>query len=128
MTITLRNTKGSALTYSELDGNFSDLDERLDAINDVQYAAPTTGAEITVTAGVKNLIIEPAATIAALTVNFPASPADEDKFSMCSTEIVTTLTLAGGGNTINGGLAAFIANGFATYIYNTAQTSWYRIG
>jgi hypothetical protein len=28
MTITLRNTKGSALTYAELDGNFSDLDTR----------------------------------------------------------------------------------------------------
>lgn len=28
MTITLRNTKGSALTYNELDGNFTDLDAR----------------------------------------------------------------------------------------------------
>lgn len=28
MTITLRNQKGSELTYSELDGNFSDLDTR----------------------------------------------------------------------------------------------------
>jgi hypothetical protein len=30
MTITLRNAKGSALTYSELDGNFQDLDARTD--------------------------------------------------------------------------------------------------
>lgn len=28
MTITLRNTKGSPLTYSEVDGNFTDLDNR----------------------------------------------------------------------------------------------------
>jgi len=28
MTITLRNTKGAALTYNELDGNFSDLNTR----------------------------------------------------------------------------------------------------
>lgn len=28
MTITLRNTKGSPLSYSEADGNFADLDER----------------------------------------------------------------------------------------------------
>lgn len=34
MTITLRNTKGSALTYSELDGNFTDLDQRIDALPD----------------------------------------------------------------------------------------------
>lgn len=31
MAITLRNTKGSALTFAELDGNFSDLDTRVDA-------------------------------------------------------------------------------------------------
>lgn len=30
MAITLRNTKGSALTFAELDGNFSDLDTRVD--------------------------------------------------------------------------------------------------
>ena len=29
MAITLRNTKGSALTYTELDGNFTDLDGRI---------------------------------------------------------------------------------------------------
>lgn len=32
MAITLRTTKGSPLTYSELDGNFSDLDQRINAI------------------------------------------------------------------------------------------------
>jgi hypothetical protein len=31
MAITLRNTKGSALTYGELDGNFSDLNGRVRA-------------------------------------------------------------------------------------------------
>lgn len=30
MAITLRNTKGSALTFSELDGNFTDLETRVD--------------------------------------------------------------------------------------------------
>lgn len=34
MAITLRNTKGSALTYSELDGNFTDLDQRIDGLPD----------------------------------------------------------------------------------------------
>ena len=29
MTITLRSTKGLALTYSELDGNFTDLSTRV---------------------------------------------------------------------------------------------------
>jgi hypothetical protein len=34
MTITLRNTKGSALTFAELDANFTDLDGRLDTVED----------------------------------------------------------------------------------------------
>ena len=33
MAITLRNTKGTALTYTELDANFTDLDTRIDAID-----------------------------------------------------------------------------------------------
>lgn len=32
MAITLRSTKGTALTFAELDGNFSDLDGRLDTV------------------------------------------------------------------------------------------------
>jgi len=34
MTITLRTTKGSALTFAELDANFTDLDGRLDTVED----------------------------------------------------------------------------------------------
>lgn len=34
MAITLRNTKGSALTFSELDANFTDLDNRVGNVID----------------------------------------------------------------------------------------------
>lgn len=33
MTITLRSTKGSELTHAELDGNFTDLDSRIQQID-----------------------------------------------------------------------------------------------
>lgn len=36
MTITLRNTKGSELTFAELDGNFTDLDNRVQDSNQVK--------------------------------------------------------------------------------------------
>lgn len=36
MTITLRNTKGSELTFAELDGNFTDLDNRVQDSNGVR--------------------------------------------------------------------------------------------
>ena len=35
MTITLRSTKGSELTHAELDGNFTDLDGRIQQINNL---------------------------------------------------------------------------------------------
>ncbi len=34
MTITLRNTKGSALTFNELDGNFTDLVNQIEGLPD----------------------------------------------------------------------------------------------
>ena len=36
MTITLRNTKGSELSFAELDGNFTDLDNRVQDSNGVR--------------------------------------------------------------------------------------------
>lgn len=48
MTIILRNTKGSALTYSELDGNFTDLDNR------TKLAWRMDGLEPTLREGVGN--------------------------------------------------------------------------
>lgn len=44
MTITLRNTKGSELTFAELDGNFTDLDTRVTSLPDsAQVATIITG-------------------------------------------------------------------------------------
>ena len=37
MAITLRNTKGSELTFAELDGNFTHLDNRIDSTGDSSY-------------------------------------------------------------------------------------------
>ena len=39
MTITLRNTKGSELSFTELDGNFTDLDTRIIALPDSAQVA-----------------------------------------------------------------------------------------
>ena len=45
MAITLRTIKGTALTYVELDGNFSDLDNRIDAVETELSNAPDIGSE-----------------------------------------------------------------------------------
>lgn len=99
------------------------------------YNAPLTGASITVTAQQRRLILEPAGTIAALTVVFPAASAlkDGQLFGICTTQIVTALTLtAGSGTTILNGPTALLvpvatgAGSCVEWVYRVANTSWYR--
>lgn len=55
MPITLRNTKGSELTFAELDGNFTDLDGRVGvleaAVDSDNQALSLNGADLTITGG-----------------------------------------------------------------------------
>jgi len=65
---------------------------------------PVTTDVITVDAQTRQLIVTPAGTIAALTVNLPAAssttPYNGQRFGLCGTQIVTALTMgAGTGNT-----------------------------
>src|SRR6266404_3131230 len=71
------------------------------------YNAPLTGASITVTNLQRRLILEPAGTIATLTVVLPVPGAgatalvDNQLFGLCTTQIVTALTVtAGAGTTV----------------------------
>ena len=63
-----------------------------------------TGETVTVDAATRQLILTPAGTIAALTVNLPAATGviTGQRIGICSTQIVTTLTMgAGTGNTFS---------------------------
>lgn len=100
------------------------------------YNAPLTGASITIASAVRQLIVEPAGTIAALTLVFPAATTltNGQRLGVCGTQIVTTLTLtAGSGTTISGGPTAMlvpVTTGGAScpeWIYRTANTTWYRV-
>lgn len=66
---------------------------------------PVTGDTITVAATTRQLIVNPAGTIAALTINLPAASAsmlNGQRIGICGTQIVTTLTSgAGTGNTFS---------------------------
>lgn len=100
------------------------------------YNAPLTAASITVTSPTRRLILEPAGTIAALTVVFPAATAlnDNQLFGLCTTQIVTALTLtAGSGTTILNGPSALLvpvatgAGSCVEWVYRQSNTSWYRV-
>lgn len=92
----------------------------------VQTATPISAATINIASGKTALLITPAGTIAALTINMPSSPVDGQSVTISSSQIVTVLTMGGG--TILGALSAMAVAGFARYIYNASTTSWYRAG
>jgi hypothetical protein len=68
-------------------------------------SVPLTGDTLTVTAQERQRIVNPAGTIATLTINLPAAAAtmyNGQRIGICGTQIVTALTLgAGTGNTFN---------------------------
>lgn len=126
LTLTAPSGSGGVVTLPT-SGTLSTSSDLL--VQTIQFATPTAGQTVTITAGTQNLILKPAGTLATLTVVMPTTPANGTTVAIASTQIVTTLThSAGGSDTLNGALAAFTANGFAKYIYRTADTSWYRIG
>lgn len=102
------------------------------------YNVPVTTDSVTITNTTRRLIIEPAGTIAAFTVVFPAATtltqADGQLFGLCTTQIVTTLTTtAGAGTTVANAPTALlvpVATGAAScveWIYRLSNTTWYRV-
>lgn len=107
----------------------------LDLINlkgtaDQSYSlqTPTTGFSITIGSGVKTLILNPAGTLANGTITMPASPINGQEVRVCSSQIVTSLTVsANAGQTITGAPTTIGVGGGFAYIYNSSGTNWYRL-
>lgn len=93
-----------------------------------QRVTPATGATVTIADKISNLVIRPAGTIATLTVNMPATPIDSQEVVICSSQIITALTIAGNGHTVIGGITTLGVGGFAKYKYVQTDSSFYRIG
>lgn len=94
-----------------------------------QYATPTAGSTVTIAANTPQLVLEPAGTLATLTIVLPTAPADGYLQNLSSTAIVTALTLSGGGSdTVVNAISALTAGGFAQYLYKASTTKWYRVG
>lgn len=102
------------------------------------YNVPVTGDSVTITNLTRQLMINPAGTIANFTIVFPAATtltaAANQRFGFCTTQIVSTLTLtAGSGTTIANGPTAMlvpVATGAAScvaWIYQLSSTTWFRV-
>lgn len=98
-------------------------------VSPYQYATPAAAGTVTITANKPVLVMEPAGTLATLTVVMPTAPSDGFIQTISSTAIVSVLTLSGGGSdTIVSALTALAAAGFAKFIYKASTAKWYRCG
>lgn len=86
---------------------------------------PTTGTTITLPPSVTRVLLEPAATIATLTIIFPPTPTDGYVFELMSTQQIATLTMTAGSKTVRGSGFTLNPDSGAAWIYRTANTTWY---
>ena len=99
------------------------------------YSTPLTGTTVTVAPTDSTVLVEPAGTIAALTVALPAAATlkDGQTLRVVSTQNITALTMTPGtGSTMaNPGATALTVSGTTAYnyefMYRVATAKWYRI-
>jgi hypothetical protein len=90
-------------------------------------STPLTGATITCAAGETARTINPAGTIAALTITLPPTPRDRDEWEGLFSQAVTALTVnAPGGATVGGSGNLQPANSGASWRYSAGYTKWFR--
>ncbi len=101
-----------------------------------QYSTPVTTNSITILSATRQGVVEPAGTIAALTLVTPAASAmvDGQRIGFCTTQIISTLTVtAGTGVTVKNAPTAMlvpVATGAAScveWMYVASQTALYRV-
>ena len=92
------------------------------------YNVPVTGFSLTIGAAIQYLILEPAGVLATGTITMPVSPTDGYRVGFTSTQAVTTLTLTPNtGQTIRNSPTALAAGVGITFLYRSANATWYRV-
>ena len=86
-----------------------------------QREVPLTGTSVTVGQNTETLLVNPAGTIAALTVVLPRPYADGHKFHVVFTQVVTALTFTGG--TVLPATTAATANQAYALMFDQAAAS-----
>ncbi len=93
-----------------------------------QYTTPATGATVVANSGVYQLICNPSGSLLTLTVDFPASPINGQRFQLAISQIITTLTLATtDGSTIDGTIATSAINSYGAWSYVSSVTTWFKV-
>jgi hypothetical protein len=93
-----------------------------------QYAAPVTGA--TVTVGQPNptwLVLTGTGTLADLTISLGLDPADLQEVTVSATGQITALTVSGTAPVLNAP-TSIVAGGWFSMRYDAATPAWRRVG
>lgn len=97
-----------------------------------QYAAPVTGATVTLIDNQENvrLILTPSGTLSTLTLTLPVvtNCSDGQELLVSCTRTVTTLTISANGGSVVGAPTAFAANGFFRLRFDAVLSTWYCVG
>lgn len=127
-------TAGPHNTLSGLQGGTSGeyyhltANEVRNARNTLERVVPTTGFTNTIANTTSYYILEPAGTLATGTLTMPASPVNEQVVTIASTQTITALTHSPNtGQTLKGALTTITVDGNASWIYRSANTTWYRV-
>lgn len=100
-------------------------------IRSFEEYVPLTGETISLPNYAQDVSIAPAGTIATLTLNMPAAPADGQDVRIAFGRAVTALThqvASGSGHTLKGALTAATARGFGTWRFRAQGKVWHRFG
>lgn len=92
-----------------------------------QVSAPTTGQTVQVSGS--TLLVKPAGTLVALTVNLPGCSAANSGqvITFSSTQAITTLSVTTSAGSVSGGLSTLALGGGQRFICDGASTTWTRI-
>lgn len=91
------------------------------------YQQPATGATLTAPAYLGAYVVDPAGTLASLTVVMPPGANDGQLFEISTSQAITALSVSpAAGQTVNGGSLLLAANGGCGWRYRAANSTWYR--
>ncbi|WP_070106502.1 glycosyl hydrolase family 28-related protein [Burkholderia plantarii] len=93
------------------------------------YSAPASGATVTIASGTQTALIDPAGTLAALTITLPACSTayDGSLVRLTSTKAVTTLTLTAATGSVSPAATSLAAGAGHAYLCRGANTTWYAL-
>lgn len=90
------------------------------------YSQPVAAATVTMAANERRAILDPAGTLATLTITLPPNPVDGQLAGASTTQIITALTINGAGGASTAALPTTLAAGASfTALYRAANTTWY---